>query len=154
MDTSGSATKSVAKSSTSAESPTKAVPATRRIRTLEEKLKILAEAARPGASVATVARRHDLNANVLFAWRRLQHRGLLESRRHAPPLLPVKITSPTLTPTQRAHPSVAPRSEVTARSGGEDVVEIVFDDVAARIRLHGAARDRLMSQILERLTRR
>ena len=44
-------------------------PTTRRLRTLEEKLSILAEASRPGASVAAVARKHELNANLLFAWR-------------------------------------------------------------------------------------
>jgi transposase len=36
----------------------------------EEKRQILTEAAAPGASVSTVARRHDRNANLLFTWRR------------------------------------------------------------------------------------
>jgi transposase len=36
----------------------------------EEKRRILGEAACPGASVAAVARRHGLNANLVFAWRR------------------------------------------------------------------------------------
>ena len=45
--------------------------ATRRLRTLDEKLSILAEVAGPGGSVAAVARKHDVNANLVFAWRRL-----------------------------------------------------------------------------------
>ena len=36
----------------------------------EEKRRILKEAADPRASVAEVARRHGLNANLVFAWRR------------------------------------------------------------------------------------
>jgi transposase len=36
----------------------------------EEKKRIVEETIQPGASVATVARRHDLNANLLFTWRR------------------------------------------------------------------------------------
>jgi transposase len=35
-----------------------------------EKRRIVAEADEPGASVSVVARRYDLNANMLFTWRR------------------------------------------------------------------------------------
>jgi len=78
---------------------------TRRVRTFEEKQRIVEEASRPGASVtaaaaaAAVAHQRGLNANLVFGWCRLHRRGLLEGQRHAPPLLPVQITSPTLTPT-------------------------------------------------------
>ena len=37
----------------------------------EEKRRILEEASRPGASIAEVARRYGLNANLVFAWRRI-----------------------------------------------------------------------------------
>jgi transposase len=37
----------------------------------EEKQRIVEEAIRPGASVAEIARRHGLNANLVFAWRRM-----------------------------------------------------------------------------------
>jgi transposase len=36
----------------------------------EDKARIVAECDRPGVSVSMVARRHDLNANLLFSWRR------------------------------------------------------------------------------------
>jgi len=40
----------------------------------EDKARIVAECDGPGSSVSLVARRHDLNANLLFSWRR-QFRG-------------------------------------------------------------------------------
>lgn len=36
----------------------------------EDKARIVAECDKPGASVSLVARRHDLNTNLLFSWRR------------------------------------------------------------------------------------
>jgi transposase len=52
----------------------------RRHRTVEEKLRIVQEALQAGASNAEVARRHGLNANLLFNWRRQHERGLLATR--------------------------------------------------------------------------
>lgn len=47
------------------------VPAyARRRRSFEEKFMIVEETLVPGASVAGVARRHGVNANQVFAWRR------------------------------------------------------------------------------------
>lgn len=40
----------------------------RRFRSLEEKLRLIAEARAAGASVAAVARKHGVNANLLFVW--------------------------------------------------------------------------------------
>ena len=37
----------------------------------DEKRRIVAETYERGASVSAVARRHDLNANLLFSWRRV-----------------------------------------------------------------------------------
>src|SRR5690606_14728055 len=47
-------------------------------------------------SVAEVARRHGLNANLLFNWRRQYQQGVLESRTRQPrvKLLPVKVAEP------------------------------------------------------------
>ena len=42
----------------------------RRRRSEEEKRRIVAESFEPGASVSVVARRQDLNTNLLFIWRR------------------------------------------------------------------------------------
>src|SRR3954470_16524078 len=37
----------------------------------DEKQRIVAEALLPGASVAEIARRHGVNANLVFNWRRI-----------------------------------------------------------------------------------
>jgi transposase len=42
----------------------------------------------PGASVSKVARRHDVNANQVFHWRKLYHQGHLGV---ATSFLPVKV---------------------------------------------------------------
>lgn len=42
----------------------------RRRRSEEERRRIVAESFEPGASVSMVARRHDVNTNLLFTWRR------------------------------------------------------------------------------------
>ncbi len=41
----------------------------------EEKRRIVEETRAPGASVSVVARRHDINANLLFKWKRLEEAG-------------------------------------------------------------------------------
>jgi transposase len=73
----------------------------RRMRSLAEKRAIVAETRVPGASVAAVARRHGVNANLLFGWRRLQQRGLLEAHTRPPSAkwLPVISTSAAATAT-------------------------------------------------------
>jgi transposase-like protein len=60
---------------------------------IEEKRRIVEETHVRGASVATVARRHQVNANQVFAWRQLYRRGLLEvtSSEATSPMLPVKL---------------------------------------------------------------
>jgi transposase len=52
--------------------------APRQKHSIDEKRRIVEESHVKGVSVATVARRHEVNANQVFAWRRLYRRGLLE----------------------------------------------------------------------------
>lgn len=49
----------------------------RKRRSLQEKLQIVRETLHGQASVAVIARRHGVNANQVFAWRRQYHRGQL-----------------------------------------------------------------------------
>ena len=50
-------------------------PEQRRRRSAEEKLAIVRETFEPGATVSGVARRHQVNANQVFAWRKLFQDG-------------------------------------------------------------------------------
>jgi transposase-like protein len=52
----------------------------RRWRTLSEKRRIAVLTFEPGASVALVARAHDVNANQVFKWRRALKRGELNDQ--------------------------------------------------------------------------
>jgi transposase len=62
----------------------------RRAWTRDEKRRIVEESLQVGASIAEVARRHELNANLLFAWRRKM--GVEPTVQPAPmPILPVTI---------------------------------------------------------------
>jgi len=64
----------------------------RRRHALEEKRRIVEETLGPGASVARVARAHGVNANQVFAWRRLYRQGLLENPNgRVAGLLPVRV---------------------------------------------------------------
>jgi len=67
------------------------IKAARRLRSNDEKRRIVEEARAPGVSVAEVARRHGVNANLLFNWKRLYDLGLLERCREPVRLLPVTI---------------------------------------------------------------
>jgi transposase len=84
----------------------------RRQYTLEEKRQIVQETHVRGASVAVVARRHDLNPNQVFAWRRLYRQGLLkaDTAQASAELLPVKVSTPTVMPSERA--ARAPKAPV------------------------------------------
>lgn len=61
-----------------------------RRRTIKERRDIVEETLVPGASVARVARRHDVNANQVFYWRKLYREGRLGISL-ATPLLPVRV---------------------------------------------------------------
>ena len=53
----------------------------RRTRSLDERKRIVEEALAPDASVAAVARRHGLNANLIFKWIRRSREGWVDRRR-------------------------------------------------------------------------
>lgn len=51
--------------------------AARRRWSVAEKLRIVGELARPGATVSSVARAHNVHSSLLFKWRRLAREGAL-----------------------------------------------------------------------------
>ena len=50
-------------------------------RSIAEKCRIVEETFVPGASVSVVARRHDVNANLVFAWRQKYRQGTLVAKK-------------------------------------------------------------------------
>jgi transposase len=94
------------------------------------KRRVVAEAAEPGVSVASVARRHDLNANLLFNWRRRY--GAEGS------FLPVALVpcgpSPAEIAKEAAGPYRAGRIEIALAAGHRVTLEGGFDpDAVARL---------------------
>ena len=67
--------------------------AKRRRRTVEEKRRIVEETLEAGASVARVARRHAINANQVFYWRK-QYREERLGKNQCSKLLPVTLSDP------------------------------------------------------------
>jgi transposase len=52
----------------------------------------------PGVSVAQIAHRHGVNANLLFSWRRQHQQGVLAERTRPPraaKMLPVHVAAPS-----------------------------------------------------------
>jgi len=85
----------------------------RRTRSLDERKRIVEEALAPGASVAAVARRHGLNANLVFKWIRRSREGWRDRRRELAKERPGTVgapeaTGPTFVPVKLLELSAAP----------------------------------------------
>jgi transposase-like protein len=94
---------------------------------VDEKLRIVAEAEEPGASLRAVAARHDVYPTLLGTWRRQMRRGELVAE-GAVRLLPVRVAEPGPAPTTTdATGTVAP----TAVTG---TIEISLPD-GSRVRV-------------------
>ncbi len=104
----------------------------RRLWSEEEKRRIVAETLEPDASVSVVARRHDLNANMLFTWRRAF--GAAGSSASAVMLVPATITSESTPTLPQIPPAPAGRMEVVL-AGGERVLVGADVDAAALARV-------------------
>jgi transposase len=96
------------------------------------KRQMVAETQAPGASVSIVARRHDVNSNQLFRWRRqLLPKAVVESGA----MMPVEI---------------APDDGRPRRTDREGVIEIAFG-CGARVRLRGEVSAAPLRQVIELL---
>lgn len=121
--------------------------ARRRHRPIEEKRRIVQESLKPGASVAVVARRFDVNANQVFTWRRQYKRGALTGKRVTPDegkLLPVAIRELNDSPAQHS-PTVASETAHTGR------IEIEFG-AGRRLCIQGRADADTLSTVIRALS--
>jgi transposase len=79
----------------------------RRRRTVEEKRRIVEETLEAGASVARVARRHAVNANQVFYWRKKYREGRL-GKNQSSKLLPVTLSDLSWNKSRRASCASSP----------------------------------------------
>jgi transposase len=68
----------------------------RRRWSVEDKLRIVAETEASGATVREVARRHDVNPNLLYTWRRMAEGRPARPAAVGAQLVPVTIAEPAL----------------------------------------------------------
>ena len=104
----------------------------RRLWSDDEKRRIVAETFADGASVSIVARRHDLNANMLFTWRRAF--GAVAGTASAATFMPAVIGPEAIPATSPAPPTPAGRMEI-ALTGGDRVIVGADVDAAALARV-------------------
>jgi len=102
----------------------------RRYRSALERRKIVEETLQPGASVAIIARAHEVNANQVFCWRKLYRQGQLDVRRDSAELVPVRVSD-------RVPGEGGKR--VKKEAGGLAPGAIVVELGNARVRIEGAA---------------
>ncbi len=117
MDTSAERTKSAEKS--------EAAIRRRKRRPLEQKLQIVRETLQSHESVAVIARRHGVNANQVFAWRRRYQRDHLGAGFQKPVILPVHVTqSPPATPPVHTHRNETVEASQSPRGGPRVEIEL------------------------------
>ena len=104
----------------------------RRSWSLEEKRRLVAETFAPGASVSMVARRYDLNTNMLFTWRREMAAG--KASESALRLIPATITAEVPTPALPAPTEMSGRMEIVL-AGGDRLIVGADVDAAALARV-------------------
>lgn len=97
----------------------------RRYRSALERQRIVEETLRPGASVAIIARAHEVNANQVFCWRKLYRQGQLEAKQDSAELVPVRVSDNTPGDSRKRAKNV---------TGGAILIELGN----ARVRIEGA----------------
>ena len=88
---------------------------------LEDKLRIVAEAERPGAVQSAVARQHAISRNLLRQWRDQARRGALTAPAPGAVFMPVQVAAQPPGPGVAVSPA-APHGDAAAASGRIEVV--------------------------------
>ena len=102
----------------------------RRVQPEDEKRRIVAETFEPGASVSGVARRHGLNANLLFTWRRQMGSGISALADDPMAFVPAVIGAAPMTASAPPSPSVAGQMEIVFAGGERVIVDRTVDEMA------------------------
>ena len=126
----------------------------RRYRSAEERRRIVEETLVAGTSVAIVARAHGVNANQVFAWRKLYHAGrlgnanatsLTEASTSCVRLLPVTVSA-EVGPGQQTAVAVSQRSDGDVESAA-GVIELTL--AKAQLRITGQVEVGMLRVLLE-----
>ena len=120
----------------------------RRRYTMAEKRSMVEETQLHGASVPEVAQRYGINPNLLSIWRRLHRQGLLDEKGVGQgALLPVKVSTPTVLPSERA---ATPKA---AEKNSDVHIEVEFSG-GQRLRIRGAVDRTLLRDLVSVLSSR
>lgn len=92
----------------------------RRSWTIEEKRRIVEESLEPGASIAKVARRYNMNANQLCTWRRQQ--GVSTTTRHNPGVILPLTINPQMQGSAEDNPGLTGQMEIVLAEGDRIIV--------------------------------
>jgi len=96
----------------------------------DQKAGIVAESYVPGASIAEVARRHGINANLLFTWRKRFGTQKTAGACHAVKMLPVAVIPDIAPPIVETVSEAAGRMEIVLAAGDHIVVGADVDAAA------------------------
>lgn len=120
----------------------------RRYRSVEEKRRIVEETLVPDASVAVVARRHGVNANQVFMWRRHYQRGTLGGDTDTSSkvtLVPVEVHATAV--------ECLPQDRPASPRGSAGQIEIEFSG-GRRLRVEGHADAEMLRTVIRELSQR
>jgi transposase len=95
----------------------------------DDKLRVVAQSALPGASLGAIARRHDISRSLLWYWRKQARAGRLTGTGSAQ-FIAVRVASEVLSRERCVIPSTEPGSALTAAalSQQEGGLEITLPD--------------------------
>lgn len=111
-------------------------------RSIEDKRKIVLQSLAANTSIASVARAHGINANLLHSWRWLFKRGKLGEDHSNTTLIPVKLSQDSV---------VIPKLQKIKSSSQDARLEIMIGE--ATIVVHGNVLPEVLQTVLKALQR-
>lgn len=115
---------------------------TRKKRSVNEKRQIVMESLSSSASIAAIARTHNINPNLLHNWRWQYRRGELGPVNSKLNLVAVKIAD---------QPCTQGTTELTEPQSSVGHIEIIIGDT--RILVHGSVQGEMIESVLKALQR-
>lgn len=128
---------------------------------MDKKLQVVRETLAPGASVSVVARRHDINTNIVFRWRRQYMRGELvrgaaeAGKALLPPVfVPVDVVGHVGTPRALPGPQQKQDGPIQSCALADPGVIEIETVLGMKVRLTGNVDERMLGLVLAEMRRR